>query len=137
MPTNAFNRRSSTHVDSPVTSENGSTSGISGSGSSNGSDATLVNAEETYTSSLFQTEPLYQFYDVSGGSHTIKVRIKSKSLYNSDKYYSGDLDVLIMILKSYVVLEVQIYHMRHCISRLKPVTKFCVRITKPPSRRSI
>ena len=74
MPTNGFNRRSSTHVDSPVTSENGSTSGISGSGSSNGSDATLVNAEETYTSSLFQTEPLYQFYDVSGGSHTIKVR---------------------------------------------------------------
>ena len=66
-------RRSSTHVDSPVTSENGSTSGISGSGSSNGSEATLVNAEETYTSSLFQTEPLYQFYDVSGGSHTIKV----------------------------------------------------------------
>ena len=86
MPTNAFNRRSSTHVDSPVTSENGSTSGISGSGSSNGSDATLVNAEETYTSSLFQTEPLYQFYDVSGGSHTIKVRTKSKSLYNSDTY---------------------------------------------------
>ena len=66
-------RRSSTHVDSPVTSENGSTSGISGSGSSNGSDTTLVNAEETYTSSLFQTEPLYQFYDVSGGSHTVKV----------------------------------------------------------------
>ena len=75
LPTSGFNRRSSTqHVDSPVTSENGSTSGISGSGSSNGSDATLVNAEETYTSSLFQTEPLYQFYDVSGGSHTIKVR---------------------------------------------------------------
>ena len=70
-------RRSSTHVDSPVTSETGSTSGISGSGSSNGSDATLVNAEETYTSSLFQTEPLYQFYDVSGGSHTIKVRYLS------------------------------------------------------------
>ena len=53
-------------VDSPVTSENGSTSGISGSGSSNGSDTTLVNAEETYTSSLFQTEPLYQFYDANG-----------------------------------------------------------------------
>ena len=76
LPTSGFNRRSSTHVDSPVTSENGSTSGISGSGSSNGSDATLVNAEETYTSSLFQTEPLYQFYDVSGGSHTIKVRFQ-------------------------------------------------------------
>ena len=71
-------RSSSTNVDSPVTSENGSTSGISGSGSSNGSDATLVNAEETYTSSLFQTEPLYQFYDVSGGSHTIKVRYHSQ-----------------------------------------------------------
>ena len=62
-------------MDSPVTSENGSTSGISGSGSSNGSDATLVNAEETYTSSLFQTEPLYQFYDVSGGTNSNKVSL--------------------------------------------------------------
>ena len=70
-PTNPF-------VDSPVTSENGSTSGISGSGSSNGSDTTLVNAEETYTSSLFQTEPLYQFYDANGSgskSSNNKVRI--------------------------------------------------------------
>ena len=39
---------------SPV-SEHGSSSGSS--------DITLVAAEETYTSSLFQTEPLYQFYD--------------------------------------------------------------------------
>ena len=69
---------SSPFVDSPVTSENGSTSGISGSGSSNGSDTTLVNAEETYTSSLFQTEPLYQFYDANGSgskSSSNKVRI--------------------------------------------------------------
>ena len=34
------------------------------SSSSGGSDITLVErAEETYMSSLFQTEPLYQFYD--------------------------------------------------------------------------
>ena len=54
-------------AESPITSENGSSSGVSGTGSnvsSTGSDTTLVNAEETYTSSLFQTEPLYQFYDV-------------------------------------------------------------------------
>ena len=75
-----------------MTSETGSTSGISGSGSSNGSDATLVNAEETYTSSLFQTEPLYQFYDVSGGSHTIKVRYLSHLMFlekwKMEKHYS-------------------------------------------------
>ena len=56
---------------SPASSDNGSSiSGSSGSSGTmhhhHGSDTTLVNAEETYTSSLFQTEPLYQFYDVGG-----------------------------------------------------------------------
>ena len=63
---------------SPVTSESGSTSGVSGTGSngsSNGSDTTLVNAEETYTSSLFQTEPLYQFYDVGDEARNNQVSL--------------------------------------------------------------
>ena len=65
---------------SPVTSESESTSGVSGTGSngsSNGSDTTLVNAEETYTSSLFQTEPLYQFYDVGGGVRNNQVSLSN------------------------------------------------------------
>ena len=100
LPNSGFQfktRHSSTLVDSPVTSENGSTSGISGSGSTNGSDTTLVNAEETYTSSLFQTEPLYQFYDVSGGSHTIKVSLLGSELQsknNCTRVYNAENKVL-------------------------------------------
>ena len=83
LPTSGLNfqfkaRSSSLLAGSPVTSESGSTSGVSGigsNGSSNGSDTTLVNAEETYTSSLFQTEPLYQFYDVGDGIHNNQVSL--------------------------------------------------------------
>lgn len=38
-------------------------SSLSSGSNSSSSDFTLVDVEETYTSSLFQTEPLYQFYD--------------------------------------------------------------------------
>lgn len=44
-------------------------SSSSGSSSSSSSDFALVETEETYTSSLFQTEPLYQFYDQDHVSH--------------------------------------------------------------------
>ena len=110
LPTSGLNfqfkaRSNSILADSPVTSENGSTSGISGTGSnasSTGSDTTLVNAEETYTSSLFQTEPLYQFYDVGGGVHNAKVRFSKLILH-------GGMFVLRKIFNIFVCVYVYMF----------------------------